>query len=301
MGSHGMRRHWIAMILLIGLAVGITAAWPTINALLSAAVYWQVRWGQDPDGVGVISAPQRPTLPASPRTMRDLALYLTDLTRVSDGRHTPIEIVEVGDQSYLVLLAGTRLETRPFSYPGNNLESALQQVTRQRSSYEQHVRALIAAHVPAGSTLHLAGHSLGGMVANSLAIAPEVLETYHVATVVTFGTPVNACASPGTTYYRYAVAGDPIALVHQALIVTRLPGPLAVLASNCAPDQQVPAQIIVDHSPGPNGKQHAHSSYEYSEDLGREPLPFEIDRYESLGRFAPAHARPVESRRGVDA
>jgi hypothetical protein len=45
-------------------------------------------------------------------------------------------------------------------------------------------------------------------------------------------------------------------------------------------------QAFVAHSAGPNGIKNPHSSYEYSQDLVAEQLPFLIDRYDSLGRFS---------------
>ncbi len=126
------------------------------------------------------------------------------------------------------------------------------------------------------------------MVANALATDPDILEHYTVKSVTTFAAPVNVCPSPEVVYHRYVVEGDLVPLVHHAAIWSRIRGPLEVLESACAEGYAYLDQTLIDHSPGPNGLQNAHSSYEHSQNLSREPLPFPLDRYDSRGRFLAA-------------
>lgn len=278
-------RHYrrLVAILLSSLVLGISAA-------LIAGIYrgatklatWQAQRERQA-GVGVGTAPP-PALhghATPPQNMRDLAQQIAEITPIVQGHNKPIEFVQIGEQDYLILIGGTQLE----STGGNNVESAVQAVTRQLSPYQRQVHALITQHIPRGSTLHFAGHSLGGMVANTLAITPEFLEHYRVKTVTTFAAPVNACPNREVVYHRYVVEGDLVPLVHKGAIWSRLKGPLGVLESECTGGYTYLEQQLIDHSPGPNGMENAHSSYEQSQDLIEEALPFLIDRYESRGRF----------------
>lgn len=218
-----------------------------------------------------------------PGSMADLVGNITTITiRETDG-YRPIELVRIGDDSYLILISGTQLD----SDGGNDVESAGQEVTRETSPYMRRVRALIYRHIPRGSRLHFAGHSLGGMVANSLAIQPKFTGDYRIESVTTFGAPVNACPNPSVRYQRFLVEGDTLPMVHWMAVSSRLGGPLAVLASDCPDGIAYLEQRIVDHVTEPGGARHPHSSYPLSRDLASLPLPFEIGRYESMGRFSP--------------
>jgi hypothetical protein len=123
-------------------------------------------------------------------------------------------------------------------------------------------------------------------VANTLAATPEFMDDFTVQSVTTFGAPVNACPHPAVAYRRYIVEGDLVPLLHWAAIWSRLEGHLEVLKSPCEEEYDYLKQTFVGHSPGPNGMKNPHSSYEYSQDLVEEQLPFLIHRYDSIGRFS---------------
>ncbi len=278
-----MRYRWLVAILLItpllAIGCGVTTTLYIGSAKLDA---WQAQRTHQAGAGAPTALPQTGHELAQPlQNMRDLAQHIAANSGREQGQYQPIEIVRIGEQDYLIVIAGTQLD----SQGGNNVESAGQEVTKQSSPYLRHIRTLIQQHIPRGSTLHFAGHSLGGMVANTLAATPELLEHYTVKSVTTFGTPVNACANPKVEYHRYVVEGDLVPLVHRAAIWSRVKGPLAVLKSECAEGYAYLDQTLIDHSAGPNGLENAHSSYEESQDLLREELPFPIDRYESIGRF----------------
>ncbi len=62
---------------------------------------------------------------------------------------------------------------------------------------------------PLGASLLLLGHSLGGMEAQLL--VPQLQNKgYHVAEVVTFGSPETDLPVAGVTYDRFAAIGDPV-------------------------------------------------------------------------------------------
>ena len=280
-----MRLRWFVAILLMGPLLAICALTAGLYFGSMKLAAWQTQ--RHRQAVAAAQTPARPTLQrheTPPLTMRELAQQIADISGPDQGTYRPIELVQVGEQDYLLLIAGTQIESRG----GNNLESAGQAVTRQLSPYQEEVEALIAEHIPPGSTLHLAGHSLGGMVANALATNQELVAHYTVKTVTTFAAPVNACPNPEVAYHRYVVEGDLVPLAHRAAIWSRVKGPLEVLESTCAEGYAYLDQTMIDHSSGPNGLQNAHSSYEHSQDLGRVPPPFPIDRFESRGRFLAA-------------
>src|SRR3712207_1877141 len=118
-----MRYRWLVILLLISLVLGITAVMPTVKSLASAALVWQVRWANDPDGLAVTaSLPARPARETPPQTMQALAHHIAAISGVEHGQHRPIELVQIGAADYLILIAGTRFEKRPFGDArGNNL------------------------------------------------------------------------------------------------------------------------------------------------------------------------------------
>ena len=277
-----MRSRWLIAILLITPLLGIGALAGSLSFSSRKLAAWQIQ--RDRQAATAAQAPARPALQrheTAPQNMRELAQQVADISGPDQGTYRPIEIVRIGEDDYLIMIAGTQLESRG----GNNLESATQAVTRQLSPYQRQVEALIREHIPRGSILHFAGHSLGGMAANTLASNQDLLEHYTVKTVITFAAPVNTCPNPEVVYHRYVVEGDLVPLVHRAAIWSRVEGPLEVLKSTCAEGYAYLDQKTVDHSPGPNGLENAHSSYEESQDLIQEPLPFPVDRYASQGRF----------------
>jgi pimeloyl-ACP methyl ester carboxylesterase len=251
-----------------------------VLAMVPVASAWQARAASANQGAAPVLDLQAHEQP--PENMRELAEKIMEITIREEGQYRPIEFVRIGEDEYLILISGTQLD----SPGGNNPESAAQEMTRESSPYLRQIRALIKEHIPAGSRLHFAGHSLGGMVANTLAARPELLDEYTVVTVTTFASPVNACPNPDVAYQRYIVEGDLIPLLHWAAIWSRLEGPLGVLRSSCEQGYEYLDQTIVDHRARPDGvRNSAHSSYQFSQDLAELPLPFAVGRYEPMGRF----------------
>ncbi len=77
------------------------------------------------------------------------------------------------------------------------------------------VQHMLAKHVPFGSSVVLAGHSLGGMVAQSLPVNPALgfSSRWRVLRVLTFGAPImNQTALPPGAVRRFTARGYAIGL-----------------------------------------------------------------------------------------
>ena len=280
-----MRGRWLVVIFFITLVlcgIPILLVSLVLRATLAVAEIIPIGRPQSPAPPAprqTIQAPKKP-----PQNLRDLAQKISDITGVEQGRHTPVELVQIGEDDYLVLISGTQLDKAG----GNNLGAAIQEATKEPSAYQLQVHAIIEQYIPRGSTIHFAGHSLGGLIANNLAINQDFLEHYTVKTVTTFAAAANACENPDVAYRRYIVGGpegDLVPLLHRQAILLRASAQVLELLGKCEEGDVQVDQTLIDHNPGPNGLEHPHSSYDQSRDLAREPLPFPMDRYESVGRF----------------
>ncbi|GAA3920387.1 hypothetical protein [Microbacterium invictum] len=120
----------------------------------------------------------------APATVADVARRLPDdtLGRVRVERYTMPD----RSRQFVAYIAGTRFggDDEPFDMTSN-----LELYDGVRSaSYEATVEALRASGAGPGDTVHLAGHSQGGMIASRVALEHE----FRVETIITFGSPVQA-------------------------------------------------------------------------------------------------------------
>lgn len=120
-----------------------------------------------------------------------------------DSEVTPVKILQIGENEYLVTIAGTD----GFS-PKNNWTHALTSGAGMRGDYEVDVHNFINANILPGAKIHFAGHSQGGIVANNLADFKDFSDRYQIDTITTFGAPVSSRPNPSITYYRYEANGD---------------------------------------------------------------------------------------------
>ena len=96
---------------------------------------------------------------------------------------------------YLVCLSGTEMVTGQSTGAWTDLQSGFE----ANSDYLTAAINAIRSNVPTNSNLILAGHSLGGMIAQQLAGNNNIKNYYNVMNVVTFGSPlVNASNREGT-------------------------------------------------------------------------------------------------------
>ena len=119
---------------------------------------------------------------------------------------------------YLVTLSGTELvlnqstEVITDLLSGFNLESA----------YYRNVVNVIRANVPKNANLILAGHSLGGMIAQQVAANSTIKSNYNVLNTVCFGSPLLAAGFREGTVRRLGDVSDPVPYLSGNLFVTPL-------------------------------------------------------------------------------
>ena len=155
------------------------------------------------------------------------AASIFDLISMISQSNEPIAIVQTGPNSIMVVISGTNAGAWNYD---TNLWNALGTGMGQDMPYEQDVidaiHAYCAEHGLTDPQVTLAGHSLGGMVAQQ--IADKGL--FDVTQVVTFGSPTMGDPMPGITYDLYAAKWDPIPMLSRYENLT-LPASLQQVAS----------------------------------------------------------------------
>ena len=138
----------------------------------------------------------------------------------NQGSQGPISIVKgtlkkglfTSKTVYLVTLSGTELvlnqstEVLTDLFSGFNLDNA----------YYSNVVSVICQNIPQGSNLIIAGHSLGGMVAQQVAGNSTVKSRYNILNTVTFGSPLLSAGTREGTVKRLGDVSDvvPFLSVH---------------------------------------------------------------------------------------
>lgn len=122
----------------------------------------------------------------------------------------PIAIVQNGPNSILVMISGTNLGQMGYD---TNIWNALGTGMGQNMPYEQDVIAAIQQycqeHGLTNPEVTLAGHSLGGMVAQQIAEQ----NIFDVRMVVTYGSPIMGPPVPGVNYDIYEADSDLVPLL----------------------------------------------------------------------------------------
>ena len=125
----------------------------------------------------------------------------------NEGQYGPISIIEGklnNKNIYLVTLSGTEdVEGQSTGYltdllSGFNLKNA----------YYDNVVSIINANIPANSNIVLAGHSLGGMIAQQVAANDTIKANYNVLNTVCFGSPLLSAGSREGTVKRLGDTSD---------------------------------------------------------------------------------------------
>lgn len=164
-----------------------------------------------PRGARLRGDPQPVTVPvlrrgatSPPRALADIAARMPGHgdSRIRVERY----VMPDGSRQFAAYLAGTQNPmsvSEPFDMSSNlDLYDGA-----RAASYDAAVAALHAAGARDGDVVHLAGHSQGGMIAERLAID----EQFRVATVVTFGSPVQADVGADTLHITLRHSDDPVA------------------------------------------------------------------------------------------
>lgn len=107
---------------------------------------------------------------------------------------------------YLVTLAGTDNHLQQST---NALSDVLAGINLPNAYFDRATSAILKA-VPKNANLILAGHSLGGMVAQQLAANPTIKSKYKILNTVTFGSPLTAPGLQEGTTRRLADKADPV-------------------------------------------------------------------------------------------
>lgn len=118
----------------------------------------------------------------------------------NEGVYGPIVVTKgtmtqsMTEEIYLVALSGTELVTNQSTGYLTDLKVGF----NQNNPYLQNVVAVIQNNIPKGSKLVLAGHSLGGMVAQQVAANSAIKADYEILNTVTFGSPLISGNREGT-------------------------------------------------------------------------------------------------------
>jgi hypothetical protein len=131
----------------------------------------------------------------------------------NNGSYGPISIVPVTiheadsqNKAYLVGLSGTEMVKNQSTGIFTDLKVGFE----RDNHYLRNVRESILKTVPEGSNLILAGHSLGGMVAQQLAADPELKSKYTIISTVAFGSPLVGLGKREGKVHRITAFGDPV-------------------------------------------------------------------------------------------
>ena len=139
------------------------------------------------------------------------------------GEKGPISVVKGTLKSgwssktvYLVTLSGTELVFNQSTEAITDLLSGF----NLQSPYYYNVVSVIQKNIPRGANLVLAGHSLGGMIAQQVSADPTVKANYNILNVVCFGSPLLAAGFREGTVRRLGDVSDPVPYLSGNLFVT---------------------------------------------------------------------------------
>ncbi len=89
---------------------------------------------------------------------------------------------------YLVTLTGTEFVWNQTTGYMTDLLAGF----NWKNAYLRNAVKTMKANIPVDSNVMIAGHSLGGMIAQQLAAEPSIKKNYHILHTVTFGSPLIA-------------------------------------------------------------------------------------------------------------
>ena len=107
---------------------------------------------------------------------------------------------------YLVTLSGTELVLNQATGVLTDLLSGF----NLNNEYYANTVNIIKANVPKNANLIIAGHSLGGMIAQQVAADSGIKSRYNVLNTVCFGSPLLAAGSREGTVRRLGDVSDPV-------------------------------------------------------------------------------------------
>ncbi len=231
----------------------------------------------------------QPGQPEAPPT--DMAGLYKRIAQLPPER--PIEILQIGENEYLVLFDGTE-----WSYKGggaNNWGGAFENGGGLPGDYERQAYEIMMKNIPPGAKVHLAGYSQGGIIAMNLADLGGVQDRFDLESVTTFGSPISSPKYEGADYYNFAAIGDKVPMLDRNGLLCV---PLAVASVVMSMTPSALQQTQVDGGKYTIGG--SHGSYgdapalKDADTTGK--LPFEIDQQTWDGNWDSNNQRTFETK-----
>ena len=187
----------LSLAMILGMAVTAQAA-EASNEVLINTVQAQVEAGQTVTFTNVAELARLVQVGYSYRQPNGpISITKATMTTKSWGRTTNKTV-------YVVCLSGTDLAFNQSTGVWTDLLVGFE----QNNMYIRNVRAAILSAVPQGSNLLIAGHSLGGMVAQQAAADSTIKAKYNVLNTVTLGSPLISGLSREGTVKRLGDTRD---------------------------------------------------------------------------------------------
>ena len=126
-------------------------------------------------------------------------IIITEGTLKVDGKSCDI---------YLVTLTGLEIPT--LTPQTTDIITTGQAGLELSNDFERNVRRVMKAEIPKGANIVLAGHSLGGMVAQQVAADKAMQKRYNILNIVAYGSPVMFNGQIEGTLKRMGDVNDPV-------------------------------------------------------------------------------------------
>lgn len=244
--------------------------------------------------------PNEPSLVLGPQaTHQDLAAAVEQMYRINnvrDGKEygidEPIRIVKTGPNDYLVMVMGTDADDAHAG--SNDWPSNLSSGRNVPSRYQLYVKEAIKDNIPAGATINLVGHSQGGHVVMNLAGTQDLVDKYHIANVISYGSSGSAPYNPrigAENYHNFLLADDPLRAIevpsHRAPFLS-IPDKEIIGLPGIGNSPSIDPQLIMETG--------GHGGYHHSDYLAQQKLPFQISEWRVVNSI-PANQIPLDNSR----
>ena len=104
---------------------------------------------------------------------------------------TKAKLMKDGKSCEVYLLTMTGLEIPTLTAQTTDPVTTVLAGMERKNDYAWNVRKILKANVPKGANVILAGHSLGGMVAQQVAANKKIQDRYNILNIVAWGSPVE--------------------------------------------------------------------------------------------------------------
>jgi hypothetical protein len=181
-------------------------------------------------------------------------------------------------------LHGLLMEQPLFNYVTSQLNVELTASQGGRTQYQADIVQAMMKQVPAGASVIIAGHSLGGMDGENLLANMQFRQYYRPVELITFGSPVTEPPMAHVKYVRYSSPNDVIRTLSLGTLISgsgkwiyvNNPGDDPIMTQFFQPG----ANLLQKVQAAANGLQAAHLNYTTSTDLAQYNV---LDGSKSLG------------------